>query len=111
MLQKVNKKSTTFATAADQPSRLHYIMTMESYEQTPPAVQRGLSIEIDRQEFALALKTWRLRSALTQKQLAERWQTNRFAIIKAEGAKPLSWEIAYKLFAKLSKELRNESNV
>lgn len=86
-------------------------MTMVSYEQTPRTTQKGLSIEIDRQEFALALKTWRLRQALTQKQLAERWQTNRFAIIKAEGAKPLSWEIAYKLFAKLSRELRNESDV
>lgn len=70
---------------------------------------KGLSLEIDRQEFALELKTWRLRHALTQAQLAKRWGTNRFIIIKAEGAKEITWESAYKLFVKLSQELRNES--
>ena len=81
---------------------------MNEFENTPKAVTKGLSVEIDRQEFALALKTWRLRQGLTQQQVADRWDTNRYLIIKAEGRKAISWEHAYKLFAKLSKELRNE---
>ena len=81
---------------------------MNEFENTPKAVTKGLSVEIDRQEFALALKTWRLRQGLTQQQVADRWDTNRYLIIKAEGGRAISWEHAYKLFAKLSKELRNE---
>ena len=69
----------------------------------------GLSMEIDKQEFALALKTWRLRSALTQKQVGERWGCSRFTILRAENAKNLTWEMAYRLFAKLSQELRKEA--
>lgn len=68
----------------------------------------GLSMEVDKQEFALALKTWRLRNGLTQKQVGERWGCSRFTILRAEGAKNLTWEMAYKLFAKLSNELRKE---
>lgn len=71
--------------------------------------QEGLSMEVDRQHFALALKTWRLRQGLTQRQLAQRWGTNRYAIMHAELAKDISWENAYKLFAKLSGELRKEA--
>ena len=71
--------------------------------------QDGLSMEVDRQQFALALKTWRLRQGLTQRQLAQRWGTNRYAIMHAELAKDITWENAYKLFAKLSGELRKEA--
>ena len=73
--------------------------------------QQGLSMEVDRQEFALALKTWRLRQGLLQRQVAERWGVSRFVIIKAEGAKPISWEAAYKLFAKLAAELKEEGEI
>ena len=83
--------------------------TMTDYTQSPTPTVNGLQLEIDRQEFALALKTWRLRQALTQKQVADRWGTNRFIIIKAENAQQISWESAYKLFNALSKELRNEN--
>lgn len=69
----------------------------------------GLSMEIDKQEFALALKTWRLRNALTQKQVGDRWGCSRFTILRAENAKNLTWEMAYRLFAKLSQELRKEN--
>lgn len=72
------------------------------------AKKNGLQLEIDRQEFALELKTWRLRQGLTQKEVAMRWGTNRYIIIKAEAAKPISWEAAYRLFVKLNEELRNE---
>lgn len=68
----------------------------------------GISMEVDQQEFALALKTWRLRNGLTQKQVGERWGCSRFTILRAERAKKLTWEMAYKLFAKLSYELRKE---
>lgn len=69
----------------------------------------GISMEVDKQEFALALKTWRLRNGLTQKQVGERWGCSRYTILRAEAAKNLTWEMAYRLFAKLSNELRKES--
>ena len=71
--------------------------------------KNGLSMETDKNEFALALKTWRLRNGLTQAQVGERWNCSRFTIIRAESAKNLTWEMAYRLFAKLSDELRKEA--
>lgn len=68
----------------------------------------GLSMEIDKQEFALALKTWRLRQDLTQRQVAEKWGCSRFTIMRAESGKDITWEMAYRLFAKLSQELQKE---
>ena len=69
----------------------------------------GLSMEIDKNEFALALKTWRLRHAYTQAQVGARWNTSRYTIMRAENAKNITWEQAYKLFARLSEELRKEA--
>lgn len=74
----------------------------------PTAKAAGLSVEIDRNEFALALKTWRLRNGLTQKQVGERWGISRFTLLRAEKGKTITWEMAYKLFARLSDELRKE---
>lgn len=68
----------------------------------------GLSMDIDKQEFALALKTWRLRQGMTQKQVGEKWGCSRFTIMRAESAKNVTWEMAYRLFAKLAQELRKE---
>lgn len=70
---------------------------------------KELAVEIDRKEFALALKTWRLRQALTQQEVATKWGCSRFTIIRAEGGKSLTWEMAYRLFSKLSNELRKEA--
>lgn len=70
---------------------------------------QGLSMEVDKNEFALALKTWRLRQGLTQKEVAMRWGCSRFTIMKAENAKQVTWEMAYRLFARLSDELRKEA--
>lgn len=70
--------------------------------------QNGLSMEIDRNEFAMTLKKWRLRHELTQSALAKKWQCSRFTIMRAENAKPLTWEMAYKLFVKLADELQKE---
>lgn len=70
--------------------------------------QKGLSVDADREQFAMALKTWRLRQNLTQQQVAEKWGTSRYTIIKCETAKPVSWMQAYKIFAHLAEELKNE---
>lgn len=69
----------------------------------------GLTMEVDKTEFALALKTWRLRQGLTQQQVGERWDCSRFTILRAENAKNLTWEMAYRLFARLADELRKEA--
>lgn len=69
---------------------------------------QGLTMEVDKNEFALALKTWRLRTGLTQSQVGERWGCSRYTVMRAENAKQLTWEMAYRLFARLSDELRKE---
>lgn len=69
---------------------------------------KGLKMECDRQEFALALKTWRLRSAKTQAEVGEIFGVSRYTIMRAEAAKPLTWEMAYLLFARLSEQLTKE---
>lgn len=70
--------------------------------------RKGLEMDVDKQEFAMALKTWRLRQELTQEELGKRWGCSRFTIIRAERAKNVTWEMAYKLFAKLAGELEKE---
>lgn len=70
--------------------------------------QKGLEMEVDKTDFALALKTWRLRQNLTQRQVGDRWGVSRYTIMKAENAKTVTWEMAYRLFARLSEELRKE---
>lgn len=72
--------------------------------------QNGLDMEVDKQQFAMALKTWRLRRGLTQAQVGQRWGCSRYTIMRAENARNVTWEIAYRLFAKLSVELQKESN-
>lgn len=70
--------------------------------------RKGLEVDIDKEAFAMALKTWRLRNALTQRQAGERMGCSRYTIIRAESARNITWEQAYKLFARLSEELRKE---
>lgn len=69
----------------------------------------GIKMDVDREQFALALKTWRLRSGLTQKQVGDRWGCSRYTIMNCETAKPVSWTQAYRVFACLAKELNEES--
>lgn len=71
--------------------------------------QKGLEMDVNKEEFALALKTWRLRQGLTQAEVGERWGCSRWTIMRAEKAKNLTWEMAYKMFAKLSRELTKEN--
>lgn len=70
---------------------------------------RGLEMDIDRERFALALKTWRLRQNLTQSEVGLRWGCSRYTINRVENGKPTSWMVAYKLFAHLAEELRKEA--
>ena len=70
---------------------------------------KGLEMECDKQEFALALKTWRLRRGLTQQQVGDLFGCSRYTIMRAENAKDVTWESAYKLFAKLSTQLSKEA--
>lgn len=76
---------------------------------TVNAEPRGLEMEIDRERFALALRTWRLRQNLTQEQVGSRWGCSRYTINRAEKGRPMSWMTAYKLFAHLADELRLEA--
>lgn len=71
----------------------------------------GLEMDVNRQEFALALKTWRLRRGLTQKQVGDAWGVSRWTIMRAECARDVTWETAYRLFARLSQELRKEGEI
>ena len=68
----------------------------------------GLTMDIDKEAFAVALKTWRLRNGLTQAQAGERWGLSRYTIMRAESGKNITWETAYRMFARLSEELRKE---
>lgn len=68
----------------------------------------GLKMDVDKNEFALALKTWRLRAGLTQREAGERFGCSRYTIMRAENAKTVTWEMAYRLFARLAEELRKE---
>ncbi|MBR3927258.1 MAG: hypothetical protein IKJ58_10910 [Akkermansia sp.] len=70
---------------------------------------KGLSMEVDKQEFALALKTWRLRHGYLQREVAQMFGVSRYTIIKAENAQDITWTMAYRLFAKLSKCLEEEA--
>lgn len=65
----------------------------------------------DEKEFAMALKTWRLRKGLTQQQVGERWGVSRYTIIRAEKSKNLTWESIYKIFNRLADELRKEGSI
>lgn len=69
----------------------------------------GISMDVNRQEFALALKTWRLRQGYSQVEVGKRWGCSRFSIMRAEAGRNITWEMAYRLFAKLSEELRKEA--
>lgn len=70
--------------------------------------RQGIDMQVDRETFALALKTWRLRQGKTQREVATMWGVSRYTIIRAETGKNITWEMAYRLFARLSEELKRE---
>jgi transcriptional regulator with XRE-family HTH domain len=70
---------------------------------------QGLGLNITNQlEFALALKTWRLRQAYTQEEVGNLFGCSRYTIIRAESGKKLSWETTYRLISKLAYYLQKE---
>lgn len=73
--------------------------------------RRGLTMETDVEEFAMALKTWRLRTGKSQAEVAEEWKCSRYTILRAERGKKISWMMAYRLFAHLAKELEREKSL
>lgn len=81
---------------------------MEKEDVTIKYNPERLKVDIDKNEFALALKTWRLRNGLTQKQAGEIIGCSRYTIMRAESGDKISWESAYRMFAKLARELEKE---
>lgn len=71
----------------------------------------GLEMDIDKEAFGLALKTWRLRQGMTQREVGERWGCSRWTIMRAEQARDITWEMAYRMFARLAQELKKEGEV
>ena len=71
--------------------------------------QNGLEMNVDKIQFAMALKTWRLRAGLTQAEVGNMWGCSRYTILRAESGRNMTWEMAYRLFAKLAEELRKEA--
>lgn len=73
--------------------------------------RQGLTMEADRNDFAMALKTWRLRAGLTQEQVGQKFGLSRYTIMRLESGKQTSWETAYRAFAKLAFYLEEEGKV
>ncbi len=77
----------------------------------PTTNMKKLSIisEETRETLARELKMWRLRQGLTQKEVAKRFRTSKWTILRAEhDTNDISEESAYKIYAALTRELRIE---
>lgn len=77
----------------------------------PPIDMKKLSIisESARETLARELKMWRLRQGLTQTQVAKKFKTSKWSVLRAEhDANDVSEETAYKIYAALTRELRIE---
>lgn len=70
--------------------------------------RNGLKMEADVVELAWQLKTYRIRSGLTQKQLAEKWGVSRYTLIRIEGGYEVGWPTMYKVTSKLIQATREE---
>lgn len=76
---------------------------------TPTMTQKGLEMDVDKEQFAMALRTWRLRQGLTQRAVGKMFGCSRYTIIRAENAQIITWEMAYRLFARLAEQLKKEA--
>lgn len=56
---------------------------------------------VDKNELALKVRQFRVLQGLTQQQLGEKCGVSRFTIMRIENAQDITWESAYKVFAKL----------
>lgn len=93
-------KSTIFAAGTNPIKHMKTIKVEVKRE--------GLSMTMDREDFAMALKTWRLRQGLTQREVAQQWGVSRWTIIRIERAENISWTMAYRVFARLAEALKEE---
>lgn len=66
----------------------------------------GLSLETNKEHFALALKMWRLRRNLTQSQAGKLCNVSRFTIMRVERADVVNWESLYKIMCVMSEDLK-----
>lgn len=61
--------------------------------------RQGTDLVTNQEEFAVALKTWRVRNGLTQAELAAKAGLSRYTIMRVEKASRLAdWKTLYKLF-------------
>lgn len=70
----------------------------------------GVNVDVDREDFAWSLKTWRVRQGLTQDMAGKRLgNVSRYTIMRAEKGTKLDVQTAYRLFAFLTRELQREA--
>lgn len=69
---------------------------------------KGREMEVNMDDLAREVKAYRIRHGMTQKELGAQWGLSRYVIIRVERAKLIRWESAYRIFAYLSKGLREE---
>lgn len=72
---------------------------------------RAKAIDIDKQELAQELVTWRLRSGLTQSQAGDKFGVSRYSIMRLENMQYIGIAQAYRISAALVKAIREESQL
>lgn len=61
--------------------------------------RQGTDLVTNQEEFAVAVKMWRVRNGMTQQELAQKAGLSRYTIMRVEGAKRVAdWKTVYKLF-------------
>ena len=70
--------------------------------------REGVKVTSDREQVAVAVKTYRLRQGLTQARLGELWGVSRWTIMRIEAAEAVAWETSYRIFARLANDLQKE---
>ena len=61
--------------------------------------REGTDLITNREEFAVAVKTWRVRHGMTQRQLAAAAGLSRYTVMRVENAsRETNWITIYKLF-------------
>ena len=76
-----------------------------------PDNMRKQIIELDKKALAKELATWRIRSGLTQRETAERFNVSRYSILRAENMKDIGIAMAYRISAALARAIREENGL
>lgn len=82
---------------------------MDKQDITITLRREGTKMDADREQFAVVLKTWRIRTKYTQEQAGKLFGVSRYTIMRLEDAKNVSWQSLYRVFAALSVELQREN--